>query len=48
MGENVDFMQVEDDGGVAAKNGFVKAWLRERREGESRDSSPAAKGREAS
>lgn len=31
MGENVDFRGVEDDGGVAAKNGFVKSWLKERR-----------------
>ena len=31
MGEDVDFKVVEDDGGVAAKNGFVKAWLRQNR-----------------
>lgn len=33
MGEQVDMMIVEDDGGVAAKNGFVKSWLRARRNG---------------
>lgn len=27
MGEYVDVKAVEDDGGVAAKNGAVKAWL---------------------
>lgn len=27
MGEYVDVKAVEDDGGVAAKNGTVKAWL---------------------
>lgn len=32
MGEKVDFKIVEDDGGVAAKNGEVKAWLRAKRE----------------
>lgn len=31
MGENVDIRIVEDDGGVAAKNGFVKAWLKANR-----------------
>ncbi|KAK6906570.1 anthranilate phosphoribosyltransferase [Kwoniella mangroviensis CBS 10435] len=30
MGEHVNEMAVEDDGGIAAKNGFVKAWLKER------------------
>ncbi|WWC65206.1 anthranilate phosphoribosyltransferase [Kwoniella dejecticola CBS 10117] len=30
MGEHVNEMAVEDDGGIAAKNGYVKAWLRER------------------
>ncbi|WRT70722.1 anthranilate phosphoribosyltransferase [Kwoniella shivajii] len=30
MGEHVGEMAVEDDGGVAAKNGFVKSWFRER------------------
>ncbi|RSH86929.1 anthranilate phosphoribosyltransferase [Saitozyma podzolica] len=33
MGEQVDVMVVEDDGGVAAKNGFVKSWLKARRNG---------------
>jgi len=31
MGEDVDVKIVEDDGGVAAKNGYVKAWLRQNR-----------------
>ncbi|OCF33646.1 anthranilate phosphoribosyltransferase [Kwoniella heveanensis CBS 569] len=31
MGEHVDEMAVEDDGGVAAKNGFVKSWLKQKR-----------------
>ncbi|WVQ95670.1 anthranilate phosphoribosyltransferase [Kwoniella sp. CBS 9459] len=31
MGEHVDVMAVEDDGGVAAKNGFVKSWLAQKR-----------------
>lgn len=34
MGERVDVKTVEDDGGVAAKNGFVKAWLKAKRDGE--------------
>jgi len=33
MGENVEYKVVEDDGGVAAKNGTVKAWLSARRDG---------------
>ena len=33
MGEDVDVKVVEDDGGVAAKNGFVKAWLKARKDG---------------
>jgi anthranilate phosphoribosyltransferase len=32
MGEKIDVRVVEDDGGVAAKNGEVKAWLRAKRE----------------
>ncbi|WVQ85804.1 anthranilate phosphoribosyltransferase [Cryptococcus sp. DSM 104549] len=32
MGEHVGEMAVEDDGGVAAKNGTVKAWLKSKRE----------------
>lgn len=48
MGENVDVVAVEDDGGVAAKNGFVKAWLRSRRERErSGTSTPSGKQDEA-
>jgi anthranilate phosphoribosyltransferase len=44
MGEDVDFKVVEDDGGVAAKNGFVKAWLRAKRENsESGTSTPKEK-----
>lgn len=31
MGEKVDVKVVEDDGGKAAKNGDVKAWLKEKR-----------------
>lgn len=30
MGEDVAFTAVEDDGGVAARNGFVKSWLQAR------------------
>lgn len=33
MGEHVDVKVVEDDGGVAARNGEVKSWLRQRRDG---------------
>ena len=40
MGENVDIKIVEDDGGVAAKNGFVKAWLRANRKDDSAPSTP--------
>ncbi|WWD20755.1 anthranilate phosphoribosyltransferase [Kwoniella shandongensis] len=32
MGEHIDQIIVEDDGGVAAKNGTVKAWLKARRD----------------
>lgn len=32
MGEKIDVRVVEDDGGVAAKNGEVKAWLKAKRE----------------
>ncbi|ODN82863.1 anthranilate phosphoribosyltransferase [Cryptococcus amylolentus CBS 6039] len=39
MGEYVDVKTVEDDGGVAAKNGAVKAWLSVNR---SRPETPAA------
>lgn len=42
MGERVDDKRVEDDGGVAAKNGTVKAWLRAKRAGESANASAAA------
>lgn len=38
MGEDVDVKIVEDDGGVAAKNGFVKSWLKQNR---SKDGSEA-------
>ena len=40
MGENVDVKVVEDDGGVAAKNGFVKAWLRAKKEKDSTPGTP--------
>ncbi|WWC72603.1 anthranilate phosphoribosyltransferase [Kwoniella pini CBS 10737] len=30
MGEHVNEMTVEDDGGIAAKNGYVNAWLKEK------------------
>lgn len=33
MGEDVAFTAVEDDGGVAARNGFVKSWLQMKRDG---------------
>lgn len=39
MGEdNLGPLLVEDDGGVAAKNGFVKSWLRTRGRSSSRNS----------
>lgn len=41
MGENVEDRRVEDDGGVAAKNGFVKAWLKAKRDEESAGTSAA-------
>lgn len=34
MGESVGVRVVEDDGGVAAKNGAVKSWLRSKGSGE--------------
>lgn len=40
MGENVEFKEVEDDGGVAAKNGYVKSWLRAKRAGGSEPQTP--------
>lgn len=33
MGEDVDFLDVEDDGGKAARNGFVKSWLQMKKDG---------------
>lgn len=33
MGEDVDFKGVEDDGGVAARNGDVKSWLQMKKDG---------------
>ena len=33
MGEDVDFKEVEDDGGRAARNGEVKSWLRMKKDG---------------
>jgi hypothetical protein len=33
MGEDVAFTAVEDDGGVAARNGFVKSWLQMKKDG---------------
>ena len=32
MGEAVDVKKVEDDGGVAAKDGVIKSWLAGRAE----------------
>jgi hypothetical protein len=33
MGEDVDFLEVEEDGGKAARNGFVKSWLQMKKDG---------------
>jgi hypothetical protein len=33
MGEDVAFTAVEDDGGVAAKNGEVQSWLHMKKQG---------------
>ena len=45
MGEDVNVKVVEDDGGVAAKNGEVKAWLKANKEksGEKVPGTPVSK-----